>query len=201
MSDVDVMNKQSIDINPDARLRIQSLNHTTIPVHDRYKAARFYVAVMGGELHHESSPDRVKKGLARALQVGVRLCSGLEIDLFEQDYGQPGWDQSHPHHAFDVPADSFEVWAAHFKKWKVPFVGPMTRAGTGSAEIYFNDPDGNHLELHCSDYPKCDEIPSGPYDKKLTVHETPWPAPELQAEADRLLEASAQRMRARRKPL
>ena len=201
MSDVDVMNKQNIDINPDARLRIQALNHTTIPVRDRYKAARFYVAVMGGEMHHESSPDRVKKGLARALQVGVRLCSGLEIDLFEQDYGQPEWDQSHPHHAFDVPADSFESWVAHFKKWKVPFVGPMTRAGTGSAEIYFNDPDGNHLELHCSNYPKHTEIPSGPYDKKLTVHENPWPAPELLAEADRLLEASAQRMRARRKPL
>jgi catechol-2,3-dioxygenase len=201
MSNADVMNKQDININPDAGLRIQALNHTTIPVRDRYKAARFYVAVMGGELHHESSPDRVKKGLARALQVGVRLCSGLEIDLFEQDYGQPGWDQSHPHHAFDIPAESFASWVEHFKKWKVPFVGPMTRPGTGSAEIYFNDPDGNHLELHCSDYPKHNEIPSGPYNKKLTVHENPWPAPELQAEAERLFEASAQRMRARRKPL
>jgi catechol 2,3-dioxygenase-like lactoylglutathione lyase family enzyme len=197
MSDADTLSE--LDINPDARLRIRALNHTTIPVRDRYKAARFYVAVLGGELHHESAPDRVKQGLARSLQVGVRLCSGLEIDLFEQDYGQPEWDQSHPHHAFDIPAEAMDHWVAHLKKWRVPFVGPMTRAGTGGAEIYFNDPDGNHLELHCSNYPKHTEIPSGPYDKKLVVHESSWPAADLQAEADRLFEASAARMRARRK--
>ncbi|MGE5538218.1 MAG: VOC family protein [Gemmatimonas sp.] len=188
-----------MDFNPDAPLHIRALNHTTLPVRDRYKAARFYVAVLGGELHHESAPDRVKQGLARALQVGVRLCSGLEIDLFEQDYGQPIWSQSHPHHAFEVPPELLDQWAKHLEKWKVPFVGPMTRAGTGGAEIYFNDPDGNHLELHCSNYPRAAEVPSGPYDKKRTVHETPWPPAELEAEANRLFEASAARMRARRK--
>lgn len=187
------------DFNPDASLHIRALNHTTIPVKDRYHAARFYVAVLGGEIHHESAADRVKKGLARSLQVGVRLCSGLEIDLFQQDYGQPAWDQSHPHHAFDVPAGELDKWAAYFKKWQVPFVGPMTRAGTGSAEIYFNDPDGNHLELHCSDYPGHEKLPSGPYDKRLTVHEKPWPPAELEGEASRLLEASLERMRRLRK--
>ncbi len=45
-------------------------------------------------------------------------------------------------------------WTEHFKKWQVPFVGPMTRSGTTGAEIYFNDPDGNHLEIHCSNVPK-----------------------------------------------
>ena len=183
------------DSNPDAPLHIRALNHTTIPVRDRYKAALFYVAVLGGEIHHESAPDRVKKGLARSLQVGVRLCSGLELDLFEQDYGQPAWDQSHPHHALDVPAEELEKWAAHLKKWKVPFVGPVTRAGTGSAEIYFNDPDGNHLELHCSNYPGHEKLPVGPYDKQLTVHRQSWPPPELEAEANRLLQASLERMR------
>ena len=196
------MNKATtseMDINPDANLHIRALNHTTVPVRDRYQAARFYVAVLGGEMHHESAPDRVKQGLARSLQVGVRLCSGLEIDLFEQDYGQPNWDQSHPHHAFDVPAETLMQWAAHLKKWGVPFVGPMTRTGTGGAEIYFNDPDGNHLELHCSHYPDHANLPSGPYDKKLTVHETAWPPASLAAEADRLLAESTERMRARRK--
>jgi len=187
------------DFNPDAPLHIRALNDTTIPVRDRYKAARFYVVVLGGEAHHESDPDRVKKGLARALQVGVRLCSGLEIDLFEQDYGQPTWNQSHPHHAFDVPAEEMEKWADHLRKWKVPIVGPMTRAGTGSAEVYFNDPDGNHLELHCSSYPGHEKLPSGPYDKQLTVHKEPWPPKELEADANRLFETSLERMRSLKK--
>lgn len=191
--------QQDMNINPDASLRIQSLNHTTLPVHDRYKAAAFYVAVLGGEMHHESDPDRVKQGKARALQVGVRLCSGLELDLFEQNYGQPKWDQSHPHIAFNVPTDSLVKWAAHLKKWGVPIAGPMTRQGSGAAEIYFNDPDGNHLELYCANYPGHETLPSGPFDKKSVVHEKPWPAPELEAEATRLLEASLQRMRGRKK--
>jgi catechol-2,3-dioxygenase len=134
-----------MDFNPDAPLHIRSVSHLTIPVKDRYKAARFYVVVLGAEVHHESAPDNVKMGRSRSLQVGVRVCPGLEVDLFEQDYGQPTWDQSHPHLALDVPTEDLDRWAAHLKKWRVPFFGPMTRGQSGSGEIYFNDPDGNNL--------------------------------------------------------
>ena len=142
------------NINPDAPLHIRGLNHLTIPVKDRYRAARFYIVALGAEAHHESAPDRVAKGLSRSLQVGVRMAAGFEIDLFEQDFGQPDWNQSHPHLALDTFADDLEKWTEHFKKWRIPFVGPVTRSGTKGAEIYFNDPDGNHLEVHCSNVPE-----------------------------------------------
>ena len=29
----------------------------------------------------------------------------FEIDLFEQDFGQPDWNQSHPHMALDTAAE------------------------------------------------------------------------------------------------
>ena len=61
------------------------------------------------------------------------------------------------------------------------------------------DPDGNPLELHCRDYPDHENLPAGPYDKKLTIHDAPWPPAELADEADRLMEASLERMRARQK--
>jgi catechol 2,3-dioxygenase-like lactoylglutathione lyase family enzyme len=199
MSTIDLDLDLNPDVNPDAPLHLVSLSHTTVPVRDRYKAAQFYVAVLGAEVHHESHPDRVKEGKARALQVGLRLCSGLEFDLFEQSYGQPKWDQSHPHHAFNVAPDSMDKWAAHLRKWGVPFAGPMTREGSGNAEIYFNDPDGNHLELYCVGYPDTASLPKGPFDKQSVVHQTPWPAPELETEASRLLDASLERMRARKR--
>ena len=60
-----------MDFNPDAPLHIRSVSHLTIPVKDRYKAARFYVVVLGAEVHHESAPDNVKMGRSRSLQVGV----------------------------------------------------------------------------------------------------------------------------------
>ena len=185
--------------NPDSPLHILGLNHLTMPVKDRYRAARFYVVVLGGEIHHESAPDRVQKGLSRSLQVGVRMAPGLELDLFEQDYGQPGWDQSHPHLALDTSAEDLEKWAEHLRRWKVPFVGPITRAGTKGAELYFNDPDGNHLEIHCSNVPDRSSFAVGIYDKQLCVHKEAWPPAELEQEAERLFQASLDRMRARKK--
>jgi catechol-2,3-dioxygenase len=187
------------NLNPDCPLHIRGLNHLTMPVKDRHRAARFYVVTLGGELHHESAPDRVQKGLARSLQVGVRLAPGLEVDLFEQDYGQPGWDQSHPHLALDTSAEDLEKWAEHLRRWKVPVVGPITRAGTKGAELYFNDPDGNHLEIHCSNFPDRSSFAVGIYDKQLCVHKEPWPPAELEQEAERLFQASLARMRERRK--
>ncbi|MBM4260211.1 MAG: VOC family protein [Deltaproteobacteria bacterium] len=190
------------NINPDAPLHIRGLNHLTIPVKDRYRAARFYIVALGAEAHHESAPDRVAKGLARSLQFGIRMAANFEIDLFEQDFGQPDWNQSHPHLALDTSAEDLDKWVDHFKKWKIPFVGPMTRSGTKGAEIYFNDPDGNHLEVHCSDVP--DAIRSkyavGPYDKSLCVHKQEWPPKEVADEAEKLFQASVARMRSRRKP-
>jgi len=46
------------NINPDAPLHVRGLNHLTMPVKDRYRAARFYIVVLGAEAHHESAPDR-----------------------------------------------------------------------------------------------------------------------------------------------
>ena len=79
-----------------------------------------------------------------------------------------------------------------------PPVWPMTRAGTNGCEIYFNDPDGNHLELHCSAYPDAlrQPLPVGPYDKNLTVIEQ-WPPAGRAVEAERQLQAKLARMRAR----
>ena len=187
------------NLNPDAPLHIRGLNHLTMPVKDRYTAARFYVVALGGELHHESAPDRVQKGLSRSLQVGVRLAPGVEVDLFEQDFGQPDWNQSHPHLALDTSAEDLEKWAEHLKRWKIPFVGPITRAGTKGAEIYLNDPDGNHLEIHCSNVPDRSKLAVGPYDKGLCVHKETWPPAELKDEVERLFQASLERMRARKK--
>jgi catechol-2,3-dioxygenase len=187
-----------MDFNLDAPLHIRSVSHLTIPVKDRYKAARFYVVVLGAEVHHESAPDNVKMGRSRSLQVGVRVCPGLEVDLFEQDYGQPTWDQSHPHLALDVPTEDLDRWAAHLKKWRVPFFGPMTRGQSGSGEIYFNDPDSNNLELNCPKYPGAEKLHSGPYDKQVLIYNEAWPPPELKPEVERLFQASLERMRARR---
>jgi catechol-2,3-dioxygenase len=189
----------SLDNKPVAAHKIRGLNHLTLPVRDRYKAARFYVAVLGGEITHETSPDSVKQGLARAAQIGVQIAPGVQIDLFEQDYGQPNWDQGHPHIALDVSAEALAVWKEHLSSWGVPSAGPIQRGKSPAAELYFTDPDGNHLECCCSNYPDRASLPMGPYDPQLKRHQQPWPSKDREAEADRLLAASLERMRSRQK--
>jgi catechol-2,3-dioxygenase len=167
-------------------------------VQERYRAARFYTAIFNAEVDHESDSDRVKQGKARSLQVGVNLCEGIQLDLFEQDYGQPTAEQAHPHHAFDIRPEDVPAWIQQLSYWRVPFAGPMTRSGTTGLEIYFNDPDGNHLELHCSNYPEHEraQLPTGPYDKRATMlHE--WPTSDRMEEADRQLAEKLEAMRRR----
>jgi len=54
-----------------------------VPLYYRVLFANAAVVVLGAEAHHESAPDRAAKGLARSLQVGVRLAAGFEVDLFD----------------------------------------------------------------------------------------------------------------------
>ncbi len=183
-------------------VHIRGLNHFTFPVRDRYKAARFYAAVFDCEIHHESDPERVKRGLALSLQVGVVLPGDVAIDLFEQDHGQPRADEAHPHHALDIAAEDVPRWVEHLAYWGVPVFGPMTRSGTTACEIYLRDPDGNNIELHTDDYPEelRRQLVVGPFDMSRVTNDH-WPPQEREAEADRILQEKLERMRASTRPL
>jgi len=58
------------NINPDAPLHIRGLNHLTIPVKERYRAARFYIVAPGAEAIRTAitlksiAPRSRKKGAA-----------------------------------------------------------------------------------------------------------------------------------------
>ena len=69
------------NFNPDAPLHIRGLNHLTIPVKQRYRAARFYIVALGAEAHHESAPDRVAKGLSRSLFSNKSLANPTGTNL------------------------------------------------------------------------------------------------------------------------
>lgn len=189
--------RQESGAAPAGGLRVRGLNHFTLPVRDRFVAGRFYTAIFDAEVHHESDPDRVKMGKANSLQLGVRLCDGLEIDLFEQSFGQPTEEQSHPHHAFDAAPEDMLRWVERLEYWQVPHVGPITRSGTRGAELYFTDPDGNKLEINCSNYPDelRSQLPMGPFSQKDTVIRQ-WPTPEREAQATQQFEEKLARMRA-----
>lgn len=191
-------------IESSTRLRtsvnIHGLSHMTLPVHDRFAAARFYTTIFNCEIDHEIPLDRVRPGSGN-IEVTVELCDGIEVGLFEQDHGQPGPEQGHPHHAFEVRAEDVPAWIEQLEYWGVPFFGPRAHGAT-TCSIYFNDPDGNHLELHCTDYPEelTGQLPRGHQVAAGEPSHAPandsWPPPHRAEEAERQFQAKLAAMRA-----
>lgn len=187
----------TVSANPHPELRIQILDHTTLPVRDQFAAARFYTVIFNGEIDHvgrsflRAAPEGMAQGVSSSPHqgMGVKICEGLVVGLFEQDFGQPTAEQGHPHHALEIPPDVIPAWIEHLNYWDVPYDGPHPREQDRSCSIYFFDIDGNHLELHATNLPDevFRQIPPAPHDHTRQVRATPWPPSHLEGEANRML--------------
>jgi catechol 2,3-dioxygenase-like lactoylglutathione lyase family enzyme len=143
--------------------RVTGVDHVTIPVADMAVAERFYVGLLGAELIIRIDAEFIRTvsgGMPpeRAAELNnprnspvhtsVRFGdAGPRVDLFLQDWGQPAWDQAHPHTAFGIaPGDMDRVRDA-LHAAGVPTDGPRRLGPPGQASLYFNDPFGNRLEF------------------------------------------------------
>ena len=138
-------------------IRLSGLSHMAVPVRDEYRAAKFYMTILNADLDHLSQtvrdalPDRLKEKYGPTARggLGMTVCDGFLINLFTQDYGQPAPGQHHPHFSFEVRGTDLWQWVEHLTYWGVPFGGPEIHHHSGNVSIYFSDPDGNRVELHC----------------------------------------------------
>jgi catechol 2,3-dioxygenase-like lactoylglutathione lyase family enzyme len=159
-------------------LKISGVNHFTLPVRDHDKARKFYVDLLGSEVRREPDWARVKAGQSNSTALAVRMCEGVEIDLFYQPDGMGAADQEHPHHAFHVQSpEELDAFRERLEATGVPTIlvtrkqEPRPVVGElVSVELYFNDPDGNHLEIDCRSYPFGDGVHVGPFDPWITAY-------------------------------
>lgn len=165
-------------------LTIDGVNHFTLPVRDHIKARKFYVDLLGGEVTREPNWDAVREGKSRSTALAVRVCEGVELDLFYQPYGHGSPDQAHPHHAFYVQSpEELDTFKERLETSGVPTKlltrkqRPAPQPGElCSVELYFNDPDGNHLEIDCRSYPFREGMHVGPFDQWEVAYMWPqWP--------------------------
>lgn len=181
-------------VPPATKTRIRALDHATLPVRDQFAAARFYVCIFNGEIDHlgryffQRAPADMKEGLeeVRNLGMGVQICDGVMLSLFEQDYGQPAFDQGHPHLAFAIGADEIDMWLDHLRYWGVPCFA-YSRPRENMVSVYFNDLDGNHFELACTGLPE-EEFGrfAAAHDDRAPAIEQ-WPPPDREREANQVL--------------
>lgn len=128
------------------RGKIAGIDHLTLPVHDLEIAERFYTNILGAKVIFRTELSRPMPFIA------ITIGDSPAIDLFLQPWGQPALNQPHPHLAFKVRGEDL----VDLKEWVavngIPTAGPVQFGPPGYASLYFNDPFGNHLELHAIDF-------------------------------------------------
>ena len=145
---------------------LQAVHRFTLPVRKLDKAEQFYTEVLGAEVI-ERDISEVAGKVQPALR--VQLCPGIELSLVQQDHGFLPIDGAHPHYAFTVPGSEVDQWIDHLDEWGVPSAlvcrhFPRVEEGQPcTIELYFFDPDGNHLELDAREYRMNEKVWMGTY--------------------------------------
>jgi catechol 2,3-dioxygenase-like lactoylglutathione lyase family enzyme len=113
------------------------LNHTIIPVADKWASARFLAAILG-----------LAAGPEWGIFVPIRLANGVTLDFAEAT------NFRQQHHAFLVGESEFDEALARLKSTGAAFYASFDRSGRGEINhlyggrgVYFDDPNGHLFEL------------------------------------------------------
>ncbi|GAB4517542.1 MAG: VOC family protein [Roseibium sp.] len=128
------------------RPKIDGILETAVYVDDMDAAHAFYSDILG--LERMVAGDRLyayDAGPAQTLLVFHRGHTGEDV---ETDGGiVPGHDTTgHSHFAFRTGADQLDAWRGYLREKGVAVTSEVTWPAGGTS-LYFNDPDGNVLEL------------------------------------------------------
>lgn len=131
-------------------MKLEGVHHIALNVRDIDRAEEFYTDVLGFQVAKHFS-----KGLRHLMldagNVSIALFESpdLEMDQAVQLLSETGY----MHFAFKTTRDQFESVMRELRDKHVCIdEGPVKR-GPGES-VYFNDPDGNHLEIHYDDSPE-----------------------------------------------
>jgi catechol 2,3-dioxygenase-like lactoylglutathione lyase family enzyme len=118
------------------------LNHTIIPVADKWASAKFLAAILGLEAGPEWGPF-----------VPIRLVNGVTLDFVEAAGFHP------QHYAFLVGEAEFNAALARLESVGAAFYASFDRSGRGEINhlyggrgVYFDDPNGHLFELITQPY-------------------------------------------------
>lgn len=155
--------------------RVLAVHHLAWPVTDIPRAEQFYTQVLGAEVSRRRVDEELLKTNPRmATHISIQIGGAVRIDLFPQEARPGEHEPLHPHYAFDVPTEEFLACARILTEKGVGHSGPVRQGPPGTASIYFDDPDGNHLEIVTHDYPDDAPLTIGPPDREKMRYE--WPS-------------------------
>ena len=128
-------------------MKLDGIHHIALNVKDLDRAEKFYTEVLGFSVTH-----RFSKGLRHLmLDTGNAAIALFEApDLETRASLDQLSETGYMHLAFKTTRERFDQIIAEMKEKQVTIDSGPVRRGNGDS-IYFNDPDFNHLEIHCKD--------------------------------------------------
>ena len=126
-------------------MQLQGIHHIALNVKDLDRAERFYTDVLGFQVTH-----RFSKGLRHLMletgNAAIALFEGLELEVKEAMNLLS--EEGYLHLAFEADPTDFESIVKELQSKNIDIDNGPVKRGDGES-IYFNDPDDNHLEIHC----------------------------------------------------
>jgi catechol 2,3-dioxygenase-like lactoylglutathione lyase family enzyme len=125
---------------------LRGLNHITIAVSDLEQSLDFYTRLLGMQAH-------VRWDRGAYLSLGdLWICLACDEVQPARDYSHIALDIAET----DFPAFAARLRAARVSKWK--------QNSSEGLSLYFLDPDGHRLEVHCGDLQsRLKTLRTGPY--------------------------------------
>ena len=130
-------------------MQLKGIHHIALNVKDLDRAERFYTDVLGFQVTH-----RFSKGLRHLmLETGNAAIALFETpNLKVEEAMNLVSEDGYLHLALEADSADFKTIIKELQTKKIQIDNGPVKRGNGES-VYFNDPDHNHLEIHC-DHPK-----------------------------------------------
>ncbi|MEE9259207.1 MAG: VOC family protein [Nitrospinaceae bacterium] len=125
-------------------MKIDGIDHIALNVRDLDRAEKFYTEVLGFQVTHRFSTG-VRHIMVDTGNSSVALFEAPDLDT-KASIDQLS-EKGYMHFAFKAPRERFDRIIEELKSKNVIIDDGPVKRGDGES-IYFNDPDGNHLEIH-----------------------------------------------------
>ena len=126
-------------------MQLKGIHHIALNVKDLDRAERFYTDVLGFQVTH-----RFSKGLRHLMletgNAAIALFEAPELEVKEAMNLLS--EEGYLHLAFKAEPTDFKNIVTELQSKNIHIGDGPVKRGEGES-IYFNDPDDNHLEIHC----------------------------------------------------
>jgi glyoxylase I family protein len=126
-------------------MQLKGIHHIALNVKDLDRAENFYTDVLGFQV-----TNRFSKGLRHIMletgNAAIALFESPELEVKEAISLLS--EEGYLHLALEADSADFENIVQELQSKKIHIDNGPVKRGDGES-IYFNDPDDNHLEIHC----------------------------------------------------